>query len=126
MSLNEKHIRNIFIYILPRFANYGINLITLPILTRLLTPEDFGRVVLAWAFPTIAVSVLTLGLVPAVQRYYFEYRKEEERLNALIFSLQVYLYTCMLIAGLGVFLFKDFISLLVIKSDKYGLAVFLA
>ena len=38
MALTEKNIRNIFIYAAPKFAGYGLNLITLPILTRILTP----------------------------------------------------------------------------------------
>src|SRR3990172_6448568 len=105
MALTEKSIRNIFIYAAPKFVSYGFNLITLPILTRILTPDDFGIIALAWLFPTIAMSIFTLGLTAAVPRYYFEYRTNEEKLNALIFSSQVFLYLSLFISTFGVFFF---------------------
>lgn len=126
MALTEKNIRNIFIYTAPKFAGYGLNLITLPILTRILTPDDFGIIALAWLFPTIAVSIFNLGLPAAATRYYFEYRTNEEKLNALMFSSQLFLCLSLFISTFGVFFFKDYISKLVIGSDKYGLAIFVA
>lgn len=124
MALTEKNIRNIFIYAAPKFAGYGLNLITLPILTRILTPEDFGIIILALAFPTIAVSVLTLGLIPAAQRYYFEYRTDNKKLDALIFSSQIFLYFSLIGSSFVVFFLKDYISKLLLGNTKYGMAVF--
>jgi O-antigen/teichoic acid export membrane protein len=124
VALTEKNIRNIFIYAFPRFISYGMTLITLPILTRLLTPEDFGIIILAAAFPTIAVNVLTFGLVPAAQRYYFEYRADNEKLDAFIFSSQIFLYFSLIASSIAVFFLKDYISELILKNTKYGMAVF--
>lgn len=124
MALTEKNIRNIFIYALPKFVGYGLSLMTLPILTRLLAPEDFGVVILALLFPTIAVSIITCGVTPATQRYYFEYRSDQKKLNALFFSSQVFLYFFLFLSSVVVFFFKDIISQLTIQNDKYGMAVF--
>ena len=88
MVLAEKHIRNIFIYIVPKFFSYGIHLITLPILTRFLTPRAFGVIALAWLFPSIAVSILSCGLAAAAQRYYFEYRNNKGKFASFVFSSQ--------------------------------------
>ena len=109
MALTEKNIRNIFIYAIPKFASYGLNLITLPILTRLLTPEDFGVIILAGAFPSVAVSVFTFGVTFGAERYYFEYRKDSEKLSALIFSSQLFLYLSLIVSSVPVFILKEFI-----------------
>ncbi|MBI5402009.1 MAG: oligosaccharide flippase family protein [Ignavibacteriae bacterium] len=124
MALSEKSIRNIFIYSFPKFAGYGMTLITLPVLTRLLTPEDFGIIILTAVFPTIAVNVLTLGLVSAAQRYYFEYRADSEKIDALIFSSQIFLYLSLVVSLFVVFFLKDYISQLILGNTKYGMAVF--
>jgi len=126
MVLKEQHIRNIFIYVAPRFLGYAISLVTLPILTRLLTPQDFGIAALVTVCPLLAVSILTMGLVSAAQRYYFEYRKDDRKLKAFLFSVQLFLYASLFISIFGAFFLKDIISQLVIKSDKYGWAIFIA
>ena len=124
MALSEKNIRNIFVYALPKFAGYGLNLITLPILTRLLTPKDFGIILLAGAFPAIAVSVFTFGITFGAERYYFECRNDSKKLNALIFSSQLFLYLSLLVFSFPVFILKEFISKIIVGDSSYGLAVF--
>lgn len=126
MALTEKHIRNAFIYIIPKFASYGLNLITLPILTRILTPEDFGIIALALAFPTIAVSIVTAGMTSSVPRFYFEHRKDSNKLYALYFSVQLYLFIMLIISAVAVYFVKDHISSLVTGKIIYGPAIFIA
>lgn len=126
MTLEEKHIRNIFIYILPRFVGYGLNLISLPILTRILTPKDFGVVTLSLALPTIAVGVVTGGLTMAVPRYFFEYRKDSNKLNSLYFSAQAYLLIMFVVSTLIVYFTQDYMSSLVTGKTDYGVAIFIA
>jgi O-antigen/teichoic acid export membrane protein len=125
MALTERNIRNIFIYSVPKFISYSLNLITLPIFMRILTPADYGIITLALVFPAIAVSIFSLGLPSSVQRYYFEYRADKIKLDALIFSSQLYLYLSLIISSCAVFILKDFIAKLVMGSDRYGMAVFI-
>lgn len=125
MSLTENNIRNIFIYSLPKVIGYGLSFITLPILTRILTPEDFGIIILAGIFPSIAASVTTVGLTSSIQRYYFEYRKDRDKLHALIFSCQVFLSLSFVISATGVFILKNIISKLTIGNEQYGNAIFI-
>lgn len=124
MPLTEKNIRNIFIYSVPKFAHYGLNLIALPILTRVLTPADFGIIALAWTFPLIAVNVFTLGITFGAERYFFEYREDSEKMNALIFSSQAFLYLLLIISAVIVFLLKGHISRIIIGDAKYAPAFF--
>lgn len=126
MALTEKHFKNIFIYLVPRFLSYGLHLLTLPIITRILSPEDFGVMTLAMAVPAIAVSVATAGLTASVPRYYFEYRKDSKKLNALFFSTQMYLFLMLLLSSVVIYLTKDHAAKLVTGNSGYGLAVFIA
>ncbi|HAZ10630.1 MAG TPA: hypothetical protein DCY56_05955 [Candidatus Omnitrophica bacterium] len=125
MAVSEQNIRNIAIYAVPKFLGYGINFVTLPILTRILVPEDFGVVILASIFPAVAVGFVTCGLTPAAQRYYFEYREDKEKLSALYFSAQVFLYLFLIISTVAVFFLKDVISRFTMKNNTYGMAIFI-
>jgi len=125
MALTEKHIWNIFVYVLPRFIGYGINILTLPILTRILSPADFGIITLAWIFPSITAGILTLCLGAATQRFYFEYKSDKKKLDALIFSSQVFLYAVFILSAFIVFFFKGGIAQLVIRDRGLGQAVFI-
>jgi len=126
MPLSEKNLRNSIVYVIPRFANYGLYLLTLPILVRFLTPEDFGIAALALAFPTIATGILTMGLVNSVARYFFEYRTDHKKLNSLYFSTQVYLYAMLVVSSFAVYLGREYISKLIIGKPDYGMAVFVS
>jgi O-antigen/teichoic acid export membrane protein len=126
MALTEKQFKNIFIYLVPRFASYGLHLITLPVFTRILTPEDFGAVTLALAFPTIAVNLITAGLTASVPRFFFEYRDDIKKLSGLYFSTQLYLILAAAGSLAAVFFAKDFIAELVTGKGLYGPAVFVA
>lgn len=123
MPMSPRAIRNIFIYLTPKILTYGLNLIILPVLTRLLTPQDFGIVALAWLFPNVAAALLMGGLPFAVPRYYFEYRHDERRLGALIFSSQVFLGVMFILSGVLVFAFRTPIAALTIGDVAYARAV---
>ncbi|MFC1585750.1 oligosaccharide flippase family protein [Fibrobacterota bacterium] len=126
MSISEKNIRNVFYYTIPNFVHYGLNFISLPILTRLLNPDDFGVAALTMAVPPIAVGVLTFGAVASVPRYYFEFRKEEHKLNMLYFSMQVYLFVMLAFSAVIVYVFKHDIARLITGTPQYGMAFFVA
>ena len=124
--ITERNIRNIFVYVTPRFISYGLNLAMLPILTRMLTPADFGIVTLAMVSPAIVVSIVTGGLTASVPRYFFEYRKDEKKLNMLYFSIQVYMYSILIVTAAAIYLTKDKISILVMGKVGFGMPFFIA
>jgi len=125
MSLSEKNIRDFFIYMMPKFIGYGITLLTLPVLTRILAPEDFGVVTMTTLFSTLGASVLTLGITSAAQRYYFEYKPASAEQNALLFTTQLFLYLMLIVSGVTVYFFRDNIALLITGNAGYGTAVFM-
>lgn len=62
-----------------------ISVITTPIITRLVTPEEYGRFSLFIMYGNIALSVFCLGLDQALVRYYYEENSIGYR-NALLYK----------------------------------------
>ncbi|TLM96253.1 MAG: hypothetical protein FDZ75_05125, partial [Actinobacteria bacterium] len=126
MAMSDRTIRNVFLYAAPKFATYGLNLLTLPILTRLLTPEEFGVATLAWVAPTIIVAVASMGISSAAQRFYFEYRDEPEKVDRLLFTGQAWLVFSLAISTVLVWVFQAQLAQLLLGSATYGIALFVA
>ncbi|MBU0630369.1 MAG: oligosaccharide flippase family protein [Candidatus Margulisbacteria bacterium] len=124
MAISEKNIKNILIYAAPNFVGYLISVFTMPIMTRLLIPSDYGIIAMAGIFPAIALGVLTFGLSSATQRYYFEYYKDKKKLDALVISAQICLFVMFAFSIVPIYLFKDFIAERIIGSPVYGTAQF--
>ncbi len=114
------------IYAGARFASYGINLLVLPVLTRLLSPSDFGVIALAGLFPVVAVSVFTCGLGAAAQRYYFEYRQDGQKLADFHITCQSLLFASLLISGLAVWPIQGLLARGIMSDAAYGRALYWA
>ena len=125
MEVEKKTIINFFFYILPKFVGFAVNVITLPVLTRLLTPHDFGVVTMAAIFPTFAVGIFSWGLPAAAQRFFFEYRKDSDRLGRYLFSCMIFLYLSLGVSAFPIFLLRNSLSKASVGSDGYGEVFFL-
>jgi len=101
-------------------------IITLPIMTRFLLPEDFGIVALAAGFPTILVSFLSCNVHTGAERYFFEYHRDNKALSRLINTTITFLVLSFGAALPVVFLLKNWFSLLILGSVDYGFALFLS
>lgn len=126
MGLTDRHITNIFVYLSPKFINYAMGFLTIPVLTRLVAPSDYGIVAMTTVFASIAVALFTAGLNSAAQRYYFEYRSDPAVLKTFFFSVRIFLYAAFVISALIVYLLRAHISVLFIGNDTYGTAMFVA
>lgn len=126
MAVSERTIRNVFVYAVPRFVGYLFTLLTLPVLTRLLAPEELGAATLALVTPTVVVSVVTLGISSAAQRFYFEYRDDPAKVDRLVFTAQVWLAGMLVPSAVATWLLKGAIARLAMGDAVYGDAVFVA
>lgn len=124
MGLSDRNIRNVFVYALPKVAGYGLNLLTLPILTRLLTPAEYGAATFAWIVPSLLVAVLTLGVTGAAQRTFFDVRDDEVRYGALVTTAQLFLLLGLALGAITVWPLKEQIARLAMGSTEYGLAIY--
>lgn len=65
----HKHFTN---YFGSNIATKALSIISIPIMTRILLPEDFGMIALFTTYSSIASIVLTANLYTSISRYFFE------------------------------------------------------
>ncbi|MBP7089109.1 MAG: oligosaccharide flippase family protein, partial [Candidatus Omnitrophica bacterium] len=122
----EKRVKSILNYLSPSLLGSLMPLITLPIMTRFLTPEDFGIIALATSFPSLITSLIGCNVDIAAQRYYFEYRKDSIKVNSLINSTTAFLFLVYIVSSLFVFVNKSLFSRLIMGNPECGLAIFIS
>src|SRR3954451_5181285 len=82
--------RDSLVFSLGAFAGKAAALVLLPILTRVLSTDDFGRLDVLSALTSALISVLLLGLDTAALRQFFDLDSDDER-NDLVTTLLVLL-----------------------------------
>ena len=76
---NDRQIRNGLIYLLPPVLSAAIPIITIPLLTSVLSPKDFGAYALAQAYGLFIMGLVNMGLTTAYERNFFEYRDSKKK-----------------------------------------------
>jgi O-antigen/teichoic acid export membrane protein len=97
MAGDKNILRHAVNYFGANMATQALGLISLPILTRLLTQEDFGSINLYLSLLGFSVVIFSLNLHAAVSRFYFEAREEQLGLfinTALISVAVLYAFCC--------------------------------
>lgn len=84
-------VKQSIVYLLATLANSAVPFFLLPILTRYLTPADYGLVVMFQLVVVVLTVVVTLSLDGAVSVQYFK---------AQVDAIPVYTGTCIMIMGL--------------------------
>lgn len=90
--MRSRILANTFYYTAMPFLRNGLAFITLPILTSVLTPADYGVVGLVTVVSSFGVFAFC-GVGNACYRYYFKYKDSPEELN-LFFSTAVLFVLC--------------------------------
>ncbi|MES2963930.1 MAG: oligosaccharide flippase family protein, partial [Bdellovibrionota bacterium] len=73
-------------YLIPSVVANALPIVSLPFLTRVLTPADFGLIALAQVFGLVVFGVANLGLTTAYERDFFKYRDDAAKSGALYWS----------------------------------------
>lgn len=120
MTATAHKIKNIVTYLVPSTISNILPILTFPIMTRFLTPDDFGVLALALATVGIITSLVTCNISSATQRYYFEYRKDRDKLSQLINSSFLFLLAVFAVSFFFVFMVMNFIAELVMGSPNYA------
>lgn len=68
------------IYTITSIFQKGIGFILLPLFTIYMTSEDYGIVSIVNSFVQVLSLLFTLSLNGAVQRYYYKYKDELEKI----------------------------------------------
>ena len=78
--------RQVAVYGSGRLALQLVSFVTLPILTRILTPDEYGVIETVTTLLAIVALVASLSLESAAQRSYFDYTPEQERERQVVLS----------------------------------------
>ena len=107
------------IYLAPLACGSLLPLLTLPIFTRFLTPEDYGVLALAQVYATFAVGLSHFGLPVGYERNFFQYNTDVQRAE-LFYSTLAFVTGALLLFGTATWLFEDQISRWIIGSSAHA------
>ena len=94
-------------YVLSSIISFGIMIVTLPIYTRLLTPEEYGITIVFVLFGKFASGFFHFSLHDATYRYYFDYKNEFKKFKVLNTTNLLFLFFSFLICYLLIFFTAD-------------------
>jgi O-antigen/teichoic acid export membrane protein len=97
------------IYLIASFSSFGISILTLPLFTRLMTPEDFGKTLIFLIFGKLIVGFVNFNLHYSTYRYYFDYKNNISVFKSLNSTNLLFLLICFFISLLLVAFFSKFI-----------------
>jgi O-antigen/teichoic acid export membrane protein len=112
--------KKISYYILPSIIGAILPIVTLPILSRKLTVEEYGIYALLLVFATFVSGISNLGLTSSYERNYFE-QKSIENQGKLLYTILIFISLVFILLTIIIFIFKNYISSLVTGSRNYGL-----
>ena len=83
--------RNSSWYLIGNFLSIFIGVLLLPLYTRFLTPTDYGIVAIAASVTAFLGAFYQLGLIGAYNRFYFEYKDDQNELKRHISTILFFL-----------------------------------
>ncbi len=98
--------KNATIYLIASFSSFGISILTLPIFTRLMTPEDFGKTLIFLIFGKLIVGFVNFNLHYSTYRYFFDYKNSNVAFKSLNSTNLLFLLICFIISLLVVAFFS--------------------
>lgn len=111
-------------YVSASVMTKGLALISIPVMTRLLSPSDYGLLSVFGALTAILGIIFGLGIQGAVSRYYYE---KIDDFGSFFTINSLFVMVIGIVLGIGVFLNRAFISDLVnIPVRLLVFAIFMA
>ena len=88
----KQQIHHSLLYMLPVGLGSLLPFITIPIFTRILSPEDYGVLALTMIYAILMNGLANFGMSIAFERNYFQYNKDKQKLAQLLFSSLVFVF----------------------------------
>jgi O-antigen/teichoic acid export membrane protein len=99
-------LKNSFYYVFSTILINAIGFLLLPIVTKYLTPEDYGTINLVYGFTQISVYLVAFSLYSAVLRFYGD-MKEKESLRRFIGTILIFIFLMSILLVSAATLFED-------------------
>ena len=98
------------VYFISNIIASGVTIGSLPILTRHLSPSDYGVFALFITFGQVCTGVLSLGLSTASYKYFFDYKEKIEDYKILNTTNIVMNFIIFIFFGFIVYFLSPWIS----------------
>lgn len=105
----KKVLLNSGIYSLTNILQKGIGFLLLPLYTLYLSPEDYGITGIVNSFTTVLTLLFTLSLNGAVQRYYYIYEEDTEKLKEFLGTIILFVILNSVVIGTLIILLQQWI-----------------
>jgi len=119
---NSSLIKSGFWYTVGTFMVKGINFLTIPIFTNILTVSEYGYVNNYFAVVALFALVIGLSLNGSVNNAYFEFRDEFKEFLSSVLTLSTLSFIGFLVVGNGIFIFTN--SILGLNHFIFNLMLF--
>lgn len=97
MKFNNKFLKSGIAYTVGNFALKGINIITIPIFTAMLTTEEYGQLTYYNSWLAILTIIIGLNLYSSVRNAYVEYKDKLDEYYSTITILSVIIFCIFLL-----------------------------
>ena len=105
---------------MPVVVGNALPIITIPVFTRIFTPQDYGVLALANIYAAVVSGLANFGMSAAYDRNYYQYRDDRVKAAQLLYSILLFIIlNFVFLAGIT-YVFRDTIANLVIGSESYG------
>lgn len=117
-------VKNISYFMLPSLVSALIPVITLPIISRKVSLEEYGVYALCIAFGTFFSGLANMGMTVGYERNFFEQKTSEQQGKLLFTVVFLVTFVCFLI-GFFCFLLSEYLSRWITGNESYGLSLVL-
>lgn len=115
--MKNKLIKKFLSFSLGGYINAIIGFFTIPLITRMLSPDQFGIASLVTVLVEIFIIICSLGMEQGFIRYFYEEKKES--ISNLLYNCLYYPFFMISITFLMIFIFREKISIFILnKTDK--------
>jgi len=123
MINKRQEISDSLLYLISTSLSAILPIITIPIFTRILRPEDYGIYGLSMIYAIFMSGLANFGLSLAYERNHFQYSKSSEKQAQLLFSSLIFIITNFIILAVFTFIFRTNISQIMTNSPNNGILI---
>lgn len=110
LSGKNKLLRNSILYTIGAIIPQAVGFLLLPVMTRYLTPEEYGITSSMGTLSVILIIFLTLAIERSIYRLYYDYKTTEEKRNFLgTISISLFIISTFIV--LTLFILHDYVGL---------------
>jgi O-antigen/teichoic acid export membrane protein len=112
----NKFLKDSSYYLIASLVTSGLGFVTIPIYTRHLSPSDYGILALFLIFGSLAVNLVSVGLMSSSYRYYFEYKTDLDKFRIFNTTNVTFNLITFIIFAVAIYFSAEWISTTVFDS----------